>query len=118
MVTHDDDASLNNLFARYKAACPDVEPRANFMPTLWQKIEARHSFWFNFARLAKGVMTASAALCLLLLFLNFAGTTQNHLLVPTYTDALMADHTAEKIDYTEALRTTPSPDEMPAGLHR
>ena len=88
------------------------------MPGLWEKIDARHSFWFSFARLGKGMMTASAALCLLLLLLNFVGSTQTHFGAGTYMDALMADHTAEKIDYTEDIRSTPSPDEVPGGLHR
>jgi hypothetical protein len=33
--------NLDGLWAEYRAACPDPEPSANFMPMLWQKIEAR-----------------------------------------------------------------------------
>jgi hypothetical protein len=32
---------LDALWAEYRAACPDPEPSANFMPMLWQKIEGR-----------------------------------------------------------------------------
>ncbi len=102
-----DDSRLDNLFQSYRAACPDVEPGVNFMPGVWQRIEAHHSFWFVFQRLARTVMTASAALCLLLLVLNFISVQQTHLLAPTYVDELMADHTAEKTYYTEAIRNTP-----------
>lgn len=34
---------LNQLFAAYRDAIPDPEPGPNFMPGLWQKIEARRS---------------------------------------------------------------------------
>ena len=61
-----DERSLDELFERYRMACPDVDPGPNFMPALWQKIEARHSFWFTFVRFGRGALTASAAVCLLL----------------------------------------------------
>jgi hypothetical protein len=102
----DDDSRLDALFQRYRAACPDVDPSANFMPRMWMKIEARRSFWFVFRRLAQAAMTACAALCLLLVALNVYSASQALLLAPSYTDALMADHTAEQTDYTEAIRSS------------
>ena len=102
----DDDSRLDALFQRYRAACSDVEPSPNFMPRLWMKIEARHSFWFVFHRMARTAMTACAALCLLLVVLNVYSASQALVLAPTYTDALMADHTAESTDYTEAIRSS------------
>ncbi len=113
-----DDSQLDELFRSYRAACPDVEPGVNFMPEVWQKIETRHSFWFVFQRLARAVTTASAALCLLLLVLNLISSQQTHLLAPTYVDALMADHTAEKTYYTEAIRSGPSSEEHSPAFHR
>ena len=113
-----DDSRLDKLFESYRGACPEIEPGVNFMPQVWQKIETRHSFWFQFQRLARTVTTASAALCLLLLVLNFISSQQAHLLAPTYVDALMADHTAEKTYYTEAIRSTPSTEEPSPALHR
>jgi len=102
----DDDSRLDALFQRYRAACPDVDPSANFMPRMWMKIEARRSFWFIFRRLAQTAMTACAALCLLLVVLNVYSASQVMTLAPSYTDALMADHTAEQTDYTEAIRSS------------
>ena len=114
----DEDSELSSLFARYRIACPEVEPGANFMPAIWAKIEARHSFWSVFQHLAKGMTAASGVLCLLLLLLNLVARPQFHLGTPSYTDALMADHTAEKTDYTEAIRNTLSSDEIPAQLQQ
>lgn len=107
----EDDSRLDGLFEAYRDACPEVEPRAQFMPELWQKIEARRSFWFVFQRDARAMVTASAALCLLLLALNFIGinASNSHIFATTYTDALMADHTAEVTDYTEAIHVNPGP---------
>ena len=66
-----DDSKLDQLFQTYRAACPEVEPSTNFMPRLWQRIESRHSFGFIFQNLARTTVTVCAALCLLLVFLNF-----------------------------------------------
>ncbi len=35
------EAQLDALFQAYLEACPAPEPSANFMPQLWQRIEAR-----------------------------------------------------------------------------
>jgi hypothetical protein len=85
------------------------------MPQLWEKIESRRSFWFVFQGLARTAMTASTAVCLLLLILNFVAAPQSHL--PTYTDALAADHSAEQTYYAEAIRSTAEVDQAPVPFH-
>lgn len=106
----EDDSQLNPIFEIYRQACPEIEPHAQFMPELWQKIEARRSFWSVFQREARAFVTASAALCLLLLVLNFVGALGGnaHVFASSYADALMADHTAELTYYTEAIRPAPA----------
>ncbi len=104
-----DERSLDELFDRYRLACPEVEAGPNFMPSLWQKIEARHGFWFTFVRFGRGALTASAALCLLLLVLNLSSTPQ---VMASYTDAILAESSAEQTYYTEAIHTNPVPDRM------
>ncbi len=74
------------------------------MPSLWQKIEARQSFWAVFQRFGKTITTASAAVCLLLLVLNLISSPAAYNPAATYADALMAEHTAEKTYYAEAIR--------------
>ena len=66
-----EESQLDQLFQSYRAACPDVEPGADFMPRLWQAIEARRGFWFAFEHWARTAMAACTAVCLLLLVLNF-----------------------------------------------
>ena len=116
-MMRNDDSRLDDLFRRYRASCPDVEPSAGFMAGLWQKIETHHSFWFVFQRLARTTATACAGLCLVLLLLNFISAPQNHLATATYTDALLADHSAEKTYYTEAIRSTAPGEETRAPQH-
>src|SRR5438093_10337686 len=61
-----DDAQLDALFQAYRAAYPDPEPGPDFMPRLWQKIEARERVSGLFGRLARHVATAAVALSLLM----------------------------------------------------
>jgi hypothetical protein len=110
-----EDTRLDELFQSYRASCPDIEPSANFMPNLWQKIDARRGFWPVFERLARPGMAAAALLCLLLLALNFISAS-HRAIAPTYTDALMEEHSAEQTYYTEAILSTPTPAQAPAGL--
>jgi len=103
-----DDSKLDQLFQTYRAACPDLDPSTNFMPNLWRKIENRHSFGFVFRNVARAAMTACAALCLLLVFLNFASPFRDQAQAGNYTDVLMAEHTAENTDFTEAIPEVPA----------
>jgi hypothetical protein len=109
----EDDSSLNELFRGYRASCPDIEPSAQFIPGLWQKIEARQGVWFMFQRLARPATTACAALCLLLLLLNFVAAPQNRFSAASYADALLAEHNPENTYYTEAVRSTMPGSEAP-----
>ena len=44
----------------------DREPSANFMPKLWQQIEARQTYTFSFRRMANALVTAAVALSIVL----------------------------------------------------
>ena len=103
-----DESKLDQVFQAYRAACPDVEPsEANFMPSLWQRIESRHSFGFVFQNVARTTAAACMALCLLLVFLNFASPFRDRLAeVPNYTDVLMSEHSVENTYFTESIRPT------------
>lgn len=108
-IEANDEDRLDEFFQRYRLACPEIDAGPDFMPVLWQKIEARHSFWFTFVRFGRGALTASAALCLLLLVLNLVATPQ---VMASYTDAILAESSAEQTYYTEAIHPIPIPDGM------
>jgi anti-sigma-K factor RskA len=66
MNGHVDD-KLDTLWAEYRAACPDPEPGASFMPNLWQKIEARRVETTSvFRHMAQAWAVAALALALIL----------------------------------------------------
>jgi anti-sigma-K factor RskA len=66
MNGHVDD-KLDALWAEYRAACPDPEPGANFLPMLWQKIEARRVETTSvFRHMAQAWAVAALALALIL----------------------------------------------------
>jgi hypothetical protein len=113
-MTNDENSGLNKLFQKYRAACPEVEASAHFMPGIWQRIESRRSFRLVFQQIARPLMAGSAALVLLLLLLNLVSNQYTRLSAPSYVDALLADHTAEKTYYTEAIPGAPAPSEQPA----
>jgi len=102
------DRQLDELFKRYRAACPEVEASANFMPALWGRIEGRGSFPFVFERLTRVFVAAAAAACLVLTVLTAlpAPRSPASTVPATYADALYADSSAEKTYYTEAVRPT------------
>jgi len=61
-----DNDKLDALFRAYRDACPDPEASANFMPTLWARIDSRQTFLFSFRRMANGFVTAALALSIAL----------------------------------------------------
>lgn len=84
------EEKLDALFRAF-AACPTPEPSANFMPVLWQKIEARQTFTFSFRRMANTFAAAAVALTVALSVYMYVPRTPA---VPsqTYLDALADAH--------------------------
>jgi hypothetical protein len=88
---------LTSLFARYKAALPDPEASANFMPGLWRRIEARQGVLFRMKRLTQVFVVTAAAMCML--FATLLGVSRSNLseLRGTYIDALVEAHPTENL---------------------
>src|SRR6476659_6238811 len=81
-----DDEKLDALFRAFAEACPDREPSANFMPNLWQRIEARQTSAFSFRRMANALVTASVALSIALgVYMSMPGPNNYS---PSYIEAL------------------------------
>ena len=83
-----DEERLDALFRAYARACPTPEPSANFMPDLWQRIEARQSYTFSFRRMANAFVTAAVALSIALgVYTSVVGSNPNYF-AQSYIDAL------------------------------
>jgi hypothetical protein len=90
------DHELQRLFESYRAGFAEVEPSRNFMPVLWQKIEARRESTVPFARrLAQGfaALAATASLGLVLLMVISPPETMGTTI--SYVEALADAHSSD-----------------------
>lgn len=95
---------LDALFQAYREACPDPDPSPNFMPHLWQRIEARQTFTFSLRRMASGFVTAALALSVALgVYMAIPHNSQGYS-AQSYIEAL-AD--AQPLDTPEIVGTVP-----------
>ncbi len=110
MTEHGDlNARLDALLRAYRAACPDPEPGANFMPGIWQKIEARQSYSFFLGRMARAFVTAAVAISFAMAaYVFLPGSHPSAFYSETYVEALANSHAADSQDFYEpvALDTT------------
>jgi len=82
-----EDEKLDALFGAYRDACPDPEASANFMPTLWARIDSRQTFLFSFRRMANAFVTAAVALSIALgVYMSIPRSTPGS--AETYVEAL------------------------------
>jgi hypothetical protein len=83
-----DDERLDALFREFAKACPDRDPSANFMPKLWQQIEARQTNTFSFRRMANALVTAAVAFSIVLgAYMSIPRSTSGYM-PQTYIEAL------------------------------
>lgn len=106
------EQELDRLFAAYREACEPPEPSADFMPRLWERIEARRSVSYSFARLSRALITAAAAICLLLVVLQTTSRPQPMFYTQSYVEALAE---ASASDATSSFEI--SLYEVPGGDH-
>jgi len=89
------ETKLTGLFAEYRSAFPDQDGGVNFMPNLWQKIEARRMESVSvFRRLAQVCVLATAALTLAMAILIPHIQTEP-VYTATYVDVLDAAHSVD-----------------------
>jgi len=94
----DQNSELDNLFEQYRAAVPDPEASANFMPELWRKIEARQSLMLRIRKLTQVFVGAAAALSLLFAMVEVVPrASRQDVMHETYVDALSAAHPADSL---------------------
>ena len=102
-----DDERLDALFREFAAACPDREPSANFMPKLWQQIEARQTYSFSFRRMANALVTAAVALSIVLV--SYMSIPQNTgYMAQTYIEALADANALDAPDTIGPVHLDPS----------
>lgn len=107
------ERGLDELFVKYRAACPEVELGANFMPELWQRIEARRGFWPVFEHLARVAVAVCLFACLVFAVLDIRGVRRAEPGVSeqSYAEALAADQSSETTFYADVVRPNGTADE-------
>jgi hypothetical protein len=103
-----DEEQLDTLFQAYRNACPDPDPSPNFMPQLWQKIEARQRGVVGFGRLARHVAAAALALSLIMVIALSLSTNGPSALDESYVEFLAEDHARQNLDYVEPVHFEPA----------
>jgi len=91
---------LNALLSEYRDSVPDFDANAEFMPKLWQRIDARRSVIFRMKRLTQVFVAGAAALCLLMagvLVLPPASASNDPALRGSYADILAESHPIESL---------------------
>src|SRR5690242_7323387 len=94
---------LDALWVEYREAIPDPDAGPNFMPQLWQKIEARRVETTSvFRRLAQICVMATVTLALVIgtLLIPHSRSNDDVFYSGTYVDILAAEHSN---DYVEVL---------------
>ncbi len=96
---------LSDLFAAYRESLPDPEVSPDFMPRLWEKIEARQSFAYDFKKLAQRVFTMAAVACLVMgTFLAVPRRPVSPYYTHSYLELLAASHGQESIGDAEIVQ--------------
>lgn len=85
---NDREQRLDKLFLEYREACPDPEPGANFMPLMWQRIEARRSPVLQWVTMSRRALVAALALCLVLGIVMGTALSSSQFYQSTYIEAL------------------------------
>jgi hypothetical protein len=96
-LANNDEQRLDRLFTEYRAACPDPEPGANFMPTLWQRIEARRNPVLQWVTMSRRALAGVVALCLVLGFVLGTALSSSQFYQSTYIEALDYDEAPEEL---------------------
>ena len=90
------DDRLKSLLGEYREACPDPEPGPNFMPQLWQRIEAHRGVSASrlLRRWAEAWLVATVALAVLIGVFLVPHFQEPPVIHASYVDALLAADSA------------------------
>ena len=87
---------LDALFADYREACPDPDGSAQFMPALWQRIEARRQESVSvFRRFAQFCVAGAVAAALLLAVLEPRDQSESLSTNASYVDLVDASRSSD-----------------------
>jgi len=93
---------LDQLFRRYREACPDVEPSVGFMPAMWNAIEARRGWTYRLRTYTRGVVAAAATVCMAFVLFDMSSLADRPSIYnETYVEALNDELAAETLAFAD-----------------
>jgi hypothetical protein len=101
---------INVLLAQYRAAVPDREPGAEFMPKLWGRIEARRGITLRIKRLTQLFVAGAAAMCLAMTGALVLPSSHKQAVHSTYVDILAEAHPTESLAALGIVRDPADPN--------
>lgn len=97
------DDRLDDFFASYRAACPEIDAGPDFVPGLWRRIDAKRAVRMQLRHLSRMVLSGAAAVWLLMTGAMLLPSSATPSLNQSYVDALAASQDAGTWSYAEAL---------------
>lgn len=95
-----DNPELHALFMRYREVLPDPEGGPDFMPKLWQAIEARRNFaLIRWKRWTGAFVSASLALCAVFTLVLFVADRQQPAHLSSYVEVLNDEGATDTLAY-------------------
>ncbi len=91
------DQELDLIVAEYRAAFPDLDPGADFMPKLWNSIETKRSFLFRLKRMSEVAVAAALAACFITGMFIAPRTYHESQLAGNYVDVLAEAQSATRL---------------------
>jgi hypothetical protein len=99
------DHELNRLLARYAQSVSEPEAGANFMPGVWQRIEAKRGVSFKLAAYARVLAMGAASLCLAAGLFELSTARPDSFSSSRYVDVLDDDDAAETLAFADVVAT-------------
>ncbi len=91
------DERLNRLFEEYRGVCADRDGGANFMPGMWQKIEANRNSLVAWQWMGRRVLAGAAGLAVVLGLIWISPLQSSVFYHSTYVEALDADQETDEL---------------------
>jgi hypothetical protein len=91
------EALLDALLSAYRAACPNPDASANFMPEMWARIEARENSVKWIGRIAKALIATAVTASVILGMISSGNQSSgsNTFFDATFVQALTADRASD-----------------------
>lgn len=108
------DAELDQLLTAYREVCPVPEANADFMPRLWERIDASQHWTRQIWKWTNGMVAAAAAASLFFVMLQLLPRHSPDFYGATYLETLADQHDDDETLENVAVLNLKAPEGLPA----